>query len=389
MPNPSELPLPVLMLIVFTAAKLFSEVFERIGLPGLVGEILAGMLIGPSILGWVHSTAILTDLSELGVLFLLFRVGLEVKASELLKVGGTAFLVATIGVIAPMAMGWAIMQAWGFGQVESIFVGAALVATSVGITAQVLSAKGKLHEKASQIILAAAVIDDVLGLIVLAVVSSMAKGKFQAADVILTAALPILFMIVLAKWGSSALKHVLPAMESKLQASEGQFHLSIVLLFILSVMAMYSGIAAIVGAFLAGMSLGEVVGRRVHTLVHGTTELLVPFFLVSIGLQLDLSVFRDRSTVLLTAIILAAAIVSKLVGCGAGALKEGWREAMKIGFGMVPRGEVGMVVAQIGLAMGAISQSVYGVVVFTALATTVVAPPLLNLAYRQTQPAGD
>ena len=213
------------------------------------------------------------------MLFLLFRVGLEVKSSELLKVGDTAFLVATIGVILPLGMGWAIMQAWGHGQVESIFVGAALVATSVGITAQVLSAKGKLHEKASQIILAAAVIDDVLGLIVLAVVSSMAKGKFQATDVVLTAVLPIVFMVVLAKWGSHALKHVLPAMESRLQASEGQFHLSIVLLFSLSVMAMYSGIAAIVGAFLAGMSLGEVVGWRVHTLRMGPRNYW-SFFLV-------------------------------------------------------------------------------------------------------------
>ncbi len=389
MANAAELPLPILILLVFAAAKLFSEIFERLGLPGLAGEILAGVLIGPNILGWVHSTPILTDLSELGVLFLLFRVGLEVKSSELLKVGGTACLVATIGVIVPLGMGWAIMQAWGYGQVESIFAGAALVATSVGITAQVLSAKGKLHEKASQIILAAAVIDDVLGLIVLAVVSSMAKGKFHVADIVLTAALPILFMIVLAKWGSRALKHALPAMESELQASEGQFHLSIVLLFSLSVMAMYAGVAAIVGAFLAGMSLGEVVGRRVHTLVHGTTELLVPFFLVGIGLKLDISVFRDRSTLLLTAVILAAAVLSKLVGCGAGALREGWREALKIGFGMVPRGEAGMVVAQIGLAMGAISQNVYGVVVFTALATTVVAPPLLNFAYRQTTTTGD
>lgn len=389
MTHSSELSLPVLMLIVFAAAKLFSEIFERLRLPGLVGEILAGMLIGPSVLGWVYPSPILTDLSELGVLFLLFRVGLEVKASELLKVGGTAFLVATIGVIVPLVMGWGIMHVWGFGTVESVFVGAALVATSVGITAQVLSAKGKLHEKASQIILAAAVIDDVLGLIVLAVVSSMAKGKLQAMDVALTAVLPILFMVVLAKWGSRALRHTLPAMESRLQASEAQFHLSIVLLFSLSVMAMYSGIAAIVGAFLAGMSLGEVVDRRVHTLVHGTTELLVPFFLVGIGLKLDLSVFRDRSTLVLTAVILVAAVVSKLVGCGAGALREGWREALKVGFGMVPRGEVGMVVAQIGLAMGAISQNVYGVVVFTALATTMVAPPLLNWAYRQGQTAED
>jgi Kef-type K+ transport system membrane component KefB len=375
------------MLVVFASAKLLSEIFEKLRLPGLVGEILAGVIIGPSLLGLVHPSPILQDLSELGVLFLLFRVGLEVKSSELLKVGGTAFIVAAVGVIVPLIMGWGILRAWGYGHVESIFVGAALVATSVGITAQVLSAKGKLHEKSSQIILAAAVIDDVLGLIVLAVVSSVAKGQFRPADLVITAVLPIVFMIVLAKWGSHTVRRAVPALEAKLQSSEAQFHLSIVLLFVLSVMAMYTGVAAIVGAFLAGMSLGESVGRRVHTLVHGTTELLVPFFLVGIGLKIDVSVFKDGSTVLLTSVILAAAVASKLVGCGSGAIGLGWRDAMKIGFGMVPRGEVGMVVAQLGLAMGALSQTIYGVVVFTALATTVVAPPLLNLAYRQARPA--
>ena len=252
-----------------------------------------------------------------------------------------------------------------------------------------LSAKGKLHEKSSQIILAAAVIDDVLGLIVLAVVSSMAKGQFRVADVALTAFLPIVFMIVLAKWGSHTVSRAIPVVQARLQASESQFHLAIVLLFGLSVASMYTGVAAIVGAFLAGMSLGESVGRRVHTLVHGTTELLVPFFLVGIGLKIDVTIFKNTSTVLLTAIILLAAVVSKLIGCGAGAWRMGLRDATRIGFGMVPRGEVGMVVAQLGLAMGAVTDRVYGIVVFVALATTLVAPPLLNLAYRQTLPTGD
>ncbi|MBI4891238.1 MAG: cation:proton antiporter [Acidobacteria bacterium] len=389
MTHPPELALPIVMLVVFTAAKLFSELFERLSLPGLVGEILAGVLIGPSVLNFIQPTPILHDLSELGVLFLLFRVGLEVRSSDLLKVGGTAFLVAASGVIVPFVMGWAILRYWGFPQVESIFVGAALVATSVGITAQVLSARHALHERASQIILAAAVIDDVLGLIVLAVVSGVARGQFHAADIALTAILPIVFMIVLAKWGSHTVSRAIPALQARLRAADAQFHLAIVLLFALSVMALYTGIAAIVGAFLAGMALGENVAHRVHTLVHGTTELLVPFFLVGIGLQVELSVFRDSSLVLLTLVILAAAVASKLIGCGAGALNLGLRDATRIGFGMVPRGEVGMVVAQLGLAMGAISRPIYGVVVFTALATTIIAPPLLSLAYRQPQLAGD
>jgi Kef-type K+ transport system membrane component KefB len=382
-----ELSLPVVMLVVFTAAKVFYEIFERLGMPGLVGEIIAGVIIGPSVLAWIHPTAMLQDLAELGVLFLLFRVGLEVRSSELLKVGGTAFLVATIGVLVPFGMGWAILRLWGYGQIESIFVGAALVATSVGITAQVLSASGKIHERSSQIILAAAVIDDVLGLIVLAGVSNISRGSFRLGEILLTAVLPLVFMIVLAKWGAHGARKAVPALEGKLRASEAQFHLAIILLFALSVMALYTGVAAIVGAFLAGMALGETVGRRVHTLVHGTTELLVPFFLVGIGLKIDLSLFKSGSVVLLTAVILLAAVVSKLIGCGIGALGLGLRDATRIGLGMVPRGEVGMVVAQFGLAMGALSGTVYGIIVFAALATTLVAPPLLKLAYRNPETA--
>src|SRR5258708_1779772 len=157
------------MLIIFGSAKLLAELFERLGQPGIVGEILAGALVGPSLLGWIQPNEMLKALSDLGVMFLLFGVGLEVKASELLRVGGKATLVATLGVIVPFFAGWGILSLWGAPQIEAVFVGAAMVATSVGITASVLSARGLLHEVASKIILTAAVIDDVLGLIVLAI----------------------------------------------------------------------------------------------------------------------------------------------------------------------------------------------------------------------------
>ena len=271
---------------------------------------------------------------------------------------------------------------WGRSQIESLFIGAALVATSVGITAQVLSAKGVLSQKASQIILAAAVIDDVLGLIVLAVVSGMARGHFEWLGVAMAGLPPIIFAWVMAKWGSQAMSRAVPVIDSRLRATESQFHLALVLLFTLSVMAMYTGVAAIVGAFLAGMSLGESVGQRVHDLVHGTTELLTPFFLGGIGLHITLATFQNKSMIWLAVITLLLACASKVIGCGLGAWKLGWTDAMKIGVGMMPRGEVGMVVAQLGLAMGAITGEIYGVVVLVALATTVVAPPLLNLVYR-------
>src|SRR5947209_20558029 len=179
--------IPLAMLVVFVSAKLMAELFERLNQPGIVGEILAGVLIGPSVLGWMVPNEFLSALADLGAMFLLFRVGLEVKSSELMKVGGTATLVACAGVAVPFIMGTGILLLWGAGASESIFVGASMVATSVGITAQVLSAKGLLHAVSSKIILAAAVIDDVLGLLVLAVVSSLTHGRFDFIQLGLTA----------------------------------------------------------------------------------------------------------------------------------------------------------------------------------------------------------
>ncbi len=383
-----EVQIPLAMLVVFASAKLLAEIFERLGQPGIVGEIVAGILIGPQVLGWISPSQITTLLAELGVMFLLFRVGLEVKSSELLKVGGTALITAMAGVALPFVMGWSIAAAWGLPKLESIFIGAAMVATSVGITAQVLAAKGLLQERASRIILAAAVIDDVLGLLVLALVSGMARGSVNLLDIGLTAAIALGFTIFVAKWGTRTMQQVVPRVERRLNLVEGQFALAMALLFGLSLLAVYAGVAAIVGAFLAGMALSETVDRRVHSLTNGVTELLVPFFLAGIGLHFSLSAFANTSTIMLALVIFAAAVFSKFAGCGLGAARLGRGDAVRVGVGMVPRGEVGMVVAQIGLGMGVMDESVYGTVVFMAVATTLVAPPLLKWAYRDVVPAG-
>ena len=373
------LPLPLAMLIIFGSAKLLAELFGRLGQPGIVGEILAGALVGPSVLGWISPNEMLKALSDLGVMFLLFGVGLEVKASELLRVGGKATLVATLGVIVPFFAGWGILSLWGAPQIEAVFVGAAMVATSVGITASVLSARGLLHEVASKIILTAAVIDDVLGLIVF---SSIARGRVNFWEIALIAALATVFTVVMAVWGTTAVKRVLPIFGSRARADDAEFHIAMVFLFVLALLAQYTGVAAIVGAFLAGLALSDSADARVRTLTRGVSELLVPFFLAGIGLHLNFGVFRSTSTVLLALVILATAIVTKLIGCGAGALSLGWQNVLKVGLGMVPRGEVGMVVAQIGLSMSVISTEVYGVVVFMAVATTLVTPLLLKIAFR-------
>ncbi len=374
--------IPLAILLVFGTAKILAEIFERLGQPGIVGEIFAGVLLGPSVLHWVAPTELLSTLADFGVMFLLFRVGLDVKASSLLKVGGTATIVATAGVIVPMIFGWGIITMYGYPQIEAIFVGASMVATSVGITASVLSAKGLLHLQSSQIILAAAVIDDVLGLLVLAVVSSMAKGSINVLDIALTTLLAAGFVVVIAKWGTHVMGALVPRLQQSLRLQEAEFAVSLILLFSLSLLAIYAGVAAIVGAFLAGMALSESTPERVKDLASGASELLVPFFLVGIGLHVDLLAFKSPALIILLLVIVAAAVFSKFVGCGLGAFRLGKKEAVRIGFGMVPRGEVGMVVAQLGLTLGVISQPIYGVVVGMAVLTTIVAPALLNMAYK-------
>jgi Kef-type K+ transport system membrane component KefB len=382
----SALQIPLSMFVVFASAKLLAEVFERLGQPGIVGEILAGVLIGPHVLGWMGPSEVLTILADLGVMFLLFRVGLEVKASELMSVGGTALLTAIAGVIVPFAMGWGIMTLWGEPQLESVFTGAAMVATSVGITAQVLAARGLLATRAARIILAAAVVDDVLGLVVLALVSDMAKGSVQYLNIATTGVVALGFTAFIAKFGTRIAKRVLPRVNANLSVAESEFTVAMTLLFGLSVLAVYAGVAAIIGAFLAGMALSETCDRRVHEFTNGVSELLAPFFLVGIGLHFDTTTLGNSSTLMLAGLITLAAIVSKFVGCGIGALGMGRADAIRVGVGMVPRGEVGMVVAQIGLRMGVMAESVYGIIVFMSVATTLIAPPLLKLTFRDLKP---
>ena len=385
-PDVKAVHLPLALLLVFGAAKLLANICERFGQSGLVGEIIAGVILGPSLLNWVRPDDLLTALAQMGVMFLLFRVGLEVKASDLLRVGNTALLVAISGVTVPFFLGWAVMTMAGVSRIEAIFVGAALVATSVGITAQVLNLKGLLQERASQTILAAAVIDDVLGLLLLALVSSMAEGHINLPSLAITGLIAGGFTLLVAKYGSHLLRKIVPKVERKLAVEEAQFHLALVLLFALTVAAVYIGIAAIVGAFLAGMALSETVNQRVHDLAHGISELLVPFFLVGIGLHLDLSALENRNTLALTVVICIVAVLSKLIACGFGAWQLGRTDMLRVGVGMVPRGEVGMVVAQIGLSLGVIEKPVYGMVVLMAIATTLAAPPMLNYAYRNCRP---
>jgi Kef-type K+ transport system membrane component KefB len=371
------------MLVIFGSAKLLDEIFERLNQPGIVGQILAGILIGPSVLAWMAPTVFLNRLADLGVMFLLFRVGMEVKSSDLIKAGPRASAVALLGVIVPFFAGWGLLSLWGETRIEAIFVGAALVATSVGITAQVLAAKDLLNERASKIILGAAVIDDILGLLVLAFVSSVAKGSVNVLELALTAFFAIGFTLVVVKWGTAAMGRVVPQLNQRLRAGEAQFNAAVVLMFALAVLSVFAGVAAIIGAFFAGMMLSESVEHRVHDLTQGVTEFLIPFFLAGIGLHFNLDTFRDGRTLVLTLLIVVVAVFSKFIGCGLASLRLGRTTALRVGVGMIPRGEVGMVVAQIGLSLGVIAQGIYDAVVFMSIATTLIAPPLLGLAFKE------
>ena len=372
------------MLLVFASAKLGSELFERLGQPGIAGEILAGILIGPYVLHWAEPGQILDALAELGVMFLLFQVGLEVKASELLRVGRTAITVAVLGVVAPFALCGGIALLWHQPLVESLFIGAAMVATSVGITARVLAAAGLLDQRASRIILAAAIIDDVLGLIVLDLVSSFAKGKVNYVDLGLVALLASAFVAFAVVYGPRLANRVVPELESRMQGSNSKFILGMILLFGLAALAQYAGVAAIIGAFLSGMALAETVDLKFQTMVNGVTELLVPFFLVGIGLSLNPTVLLHPATALFAGVLFVAAVASKFLGCSLGAWSGGRRDAIRVGVGMIPRGEVGMVVAQLGRTLHVVPDGVYGIIVLLSIATTLVAPPLLKWAYRRT-----
>ena len=374
--------LPLAMLLIFGSAKLLGEIAMRLRLPALVGEILAGVLIGPSVLGWIAPNPFLHSLADLGVMFLLFTVGLEVRAAELKRVGGPATLVAMGGVVLPFLAGWAILTFSGAGQIAACFMGAAFVATSVGITAQVLQTGGLLHLRASRVILVAAVIDDILGLIVLAAVSGMSRGKLDYWDIGLTAFFSIALFVLAIQYGARAMERAVPKVRQTMRGAEADFAIAITVLFALGVLALYAGVAAIVGAFLAGVVLSGQIDSRARDFTQGATELLVPFFLVGIGLNLDLHTLRDPQTLGLGVALLLAAVVTKIVGCGLGAIRFGTRDALRIGVGMVPRGEVGMVVAQLGLTLGVVSPSLYAVTVLMAVGTTIVAPPLLSWAFR-------
>lgn len=367
---------------IFVAAKAIGEIFERLKLPPVLGEILAGVAMGPFALGWIQSSDPLTAIAEIGAIFVLFNAGLEVSPNELIKVGRTAVLVAVAGVIVPFVLGFAYMHWRGAALTESVFVGAAMVATSVAITARVLRDMGVLSSRAAKIILGAAVFDDILGMLLLAVVNGLAQSQgVQWARLALLAVEAVLFALFMIFIGPRILCKLRPGV-SRLSTRNAPLIVALMVCLGLSFAAAKIGMAAIIGAFFAGMIFSEYSPEwDLLPRVHAITEFLGPFFFFSIGSQLDIKLFNG-SVLLVASILTVLAVVSKVLGCGLPLLGEGWNTALSVGVGMMPRGEVALIVALVGLNSQIIAQSTYAAVVFMTAVTTVLAPPLLRVLLR-------
>ncbi|WP_158752864.1 cation:proton antiporter [Dyella sp. S184] len=371
------------LFIVFVAAQIGGEIAQRLKLPGVVGEIAAGCVIGPSLLGWItpEQTATGTPLdvlAEIGVVLLLFSVGLETRLEDLKKVGKVAFLVGVLGVLVPFGMGSVWAHGNGFDWDKSLFVAAAFVATSAGITARVLQELNALQRVESKVILGAAVIDDILAMLLLGVVVSMqGGGGFNLSHLLLVLAGAIGFIAVVGLGGAQVMRWNSSWLEKPL-APHSPLMIVLALCLGLAYLSTLFGLAAIIGAFLAGMIASET--RQQHTLEKQTMPLLAlltPFFFVVTGSKIDLHELANTDALLMLAAVTAIAIVSKLAGGWLGSLSLGKHSATIIGFGMVPRGEVGVVIASLGLAAGVFNNRIYAIIVAMSLLTAMVTPPVL------------
>ena len=375
------------LFIVFVAAQVGAEVAQRLKLPGVVGEIAAGCVVGPSLLGWVQPAEALDVLAEIGVVLLLFSVGLETRLDEMKRVGRSAFLVGVLGVIVPFVLGGLWAHGAGFDWAKSLFVAAAFVATSAGITARVLQELGALQREEARVILGAAVIDDILAMLLLGIVTALQDGApgqyLNPAHLTIVLLEAVGFVIVISLVGARVMRRASGWLEAPINPLSP---LTIVLALCLGLafLSTQFGLAAIIGAFLAGMIASETQQRE--TLEHQTQPLLAlmtPFFFVMTGTKVELAQLAGADALLALALITAIAIVSKLIGGLVGALSLGRRSALIVGVGMIPRGEVGVVVASLGLAAGVFSPRTYALIVAMSLLTAMVTPPILALLLRR------
>lgn len=405
---------------IFVLAKIASRAFTKIGIPGLIGEILLGIMLvsitfdGHTVLDWIitgldpgvnvkdqdFTENLIYVLSELGVIFLLFMVGLETKVSDLTSVGKAAVIVAIMGVVFPFLVGYMFLSMSGGDLTSSMFLGAAMVATSVGITARVIKDMRLMDVKESRIIIGAAVIDDILGMIVLAIVSGMAGegGSLDITSIITVSVTSVVFVLLVILAAAKLVPKIYNKVHEKraemirtnpeyIPPGYNMFVIALGFCLIFSYLADIAGLAMIIGAFLAGMIFAEHAWEwKLEEKFESISTFFVSFFFVHVGTEVEINSFINDPGLIVTALVLILlACITKYVGCGLGAKISDRNADMTsvsiIGVGMVPRGEVGIIVASIGKSLGVLSAEWYAIIVMMCIATTIIAPPILSKLY--------
>ena len=384
------------LFIMYVAARVFGIIAGRLRQPVVVGELVGGIALASLLLmmsGGEHGPqeplAVRSFVAELGAIILLFHVGLETRLDAIRRVGVVSSLVAFGGVILPFVTGLGVMWAFGYPHMEAAFMGAAMVATSVGVTARVLTEMGVLQSTEARVIISAAVIDDVLGLLVLSIVAGLAGGDLsvgRTVGIVIAAVSFVLFFAVVGPLFVNRFRRWL----TRIPLDRSPLIVALGVCLGLAALAQSIGLAAIVGAFLAGMMFAEVnEEHELYRQVHSIYEFLVPLFFVQMGTQVDFSAFTEFRLLVLGLVIIVLAVLGKIIGCGLGAWKLGRRSASLIGIGMSPRGEVGLIVANVGLAMKMVKPPIFSVAVAMSIITTLIAPPLLKAFWPKQEPDAD
>ncbi len=364
------------LFILLLAAKIGEEIMRRLGQPGVVGELLGGFLVGPFGLGLVQPGETALAFAELGVVILLFSVGLEVRTDDLLKVGKPAILTAVIAMILPIIAGFGLAAALGEPPAASFFVGLALAATSIGITSRVLRDMGVMDRTFAKVVIGAALVDDILALVLIGLATGAAEGDLSASTLLVGVAgigLVILGFAVARRarglpssvftWPLFADTPLVPAF---------------LIMLAIALLATAVGLAAIIGAFVAGLIVAETeAAEELEHDIKPLASIFVPFFFAVTGSQLDLSVLLDPAIATLAIALGVIGVITKAVGGLIGAYSIGRWGAATVGFGMVPRGEVGIVVATLALVTGVVDNDLFATMVIAVVMTTVVAPYLL------------
>ena len=373
------------LLIIILVARLAAELAERIKIPAVLGEIVAGIIIGPSVLGLIDPIKHLDVadmvllLGEIGVILLLFQVGLEMDLGEMAKVGKPAFVVAIIGVAVPFAAGFGVAASFGEDAKVALFIGATLTAMSVGITARVLGDLRALALRESRIVLGAAVADDVLGLVILTVVVKVVtEGSISAGVVLETIGLAVGFLLITGLLAIYVIPRLFTRIDRLAKSTTTIVSSAFALTLAFSLLANQAKLAFIIGAFMAGLAVGrspqhERISEGLNPLGH----IFIPVFFASIGINADLEAMFQPSVLVLAVSLTVVAIIGKLVA-GLGVGRSGG-DKLLIGIAMMPRGEVGLIFASIGLSKGVLDDELYGALLLMVLVTTLITPPLIRL----------